>query len=131
MKRFIEFIAEVNIMKGWMSPSGKAHIVPHGGEHMSSHHPEFRTKFKGHDALVDAQKKGFVRFLHSERPDGTHEVVLHYDRMHPHAKDVAHQTLNYLKPHRDSDVYVSEKPGLHDGNAKVFKPAKARQYFNN
>lgn len=131
MLSFRKFILEFRIMKGWMSPKGTPHLVKPGSEHMNDHHPDFHKVHTGPQSVEDAQKKGFVRFVHSEREDGKHEVVIHYDRMHPDAKYAAHKALDYLKPHHDSDVYVAEKPGLKNvDHAKLFKPAQARRHFN-
>jgi hypothetical protein len=103
-------------IKGWMSPSGTAHLVPHDREHKNDHHPEYLKHHGGKqgDSLQDAQRKGFVRFGGNySHVHGNHHFV-HYDKNHPKGRETAIKALHYMKPHHDDPVTVSGSAGVYD-----------------
>jgi hypothetical protein len=103
-------------IKGWMSPSGKPHLVPHEREHKEDHHPEYLKHHNGKqgDQVQDAQSKGFVRFGGNySHVHGNHHYV-HYDKKHPKGRETAIKALQYMKPHHDDPVTVSGSAGIYD-----------------
>ena len=92
--------------KGWMSPSGKAHVWKHtvtGSEHHEMLPPEMKDKMKGgdyHDVLHKMLKKGYSRFGY----DGGHYV--HFDKKTPAGHKSAVHAVNYMKPAQNGDVTI-------------------------
>lgn len=108
-------------MKGWMSPSGVAHMFSHHGEHRHNHHPEYIKQGGKHgDSLEHAQAKGFVRFgANANSFHGQHHFV-HYDDTHPKGRETALKALQYMRPKHNDEVAVSGRGGL-------FKKGKANR----
>ena len=102
-------------IKGWMSPSGKAHLMDHNTEHKDSHHPEYLAHHgKQGDPVQHAQAHGFVRFGGNySHVHGNYHFV-HYDKKHPKGRETAIKALEYMKPHHDDPVTVSGSAGIYD-----------------
>lgn len=133
MLTFLQYIAEIwkpeRAIKGWMSPSGTAHLIDPHTEHKDSHHPEYlKQGGKQGDHLQHAQAKGFVRFGGNiNSMHGFHHFV-HYDAKHPEGKKTALKALRYMKPDHNDEVTVSGNAGVFKKSAKtgkLYKNAKA------
>jgi len=119
-------------IKGWMSPSGKAHIFNPDNHHAFNIHPEIKSKVHktvaklvgkqnatqrpnsdwdkhegiGMIALNHAMTHGHARF---GTIGGQHFV--HFDRKAPGGKTAAAAALRYLKPHHhDDEIAITSKP---------------------
>ena len=107
--------------KGWMSPSGKAHIFPPSREHAENHHPEYLNGEKQpqdnhkdlwHSKQIHAaQKKGFVRFGRAKDSIHGHHAYIHYDGTHPEGHKTALKALKWMGLHHDEEVSYSGHPG--------------------
>jgi hypothetical protein len=127
MLTFLQFIIEEwgddqdvkRPMKGWMSPSGNAHMFSHQDEHRKNHHPEYiKQGGKDGDSLEHAQAKGFVRFgANANSFHGQHHFI-HYDDSHPKGRETALKALHFMKPQHDDPVAVSGRGGLFKNGKK-------------
>ena len=108
-------------LKGWMSPSGKAHLIDPNKEHYKNHHPEFEELRKnnpkmahatGYASIGTAQKHGFVRFGHLKDSAHGSQPFVHYDSKHPHGAKTAMKAMHYMKPHHNEMVSVTGSRGL-------------------
>jgi hypothetical protein len=130
---FIQFINESwqpeKAMRGWMSPSGEAHLFSHHGEHYANHHPDYiKAGGKQGDSVQDAQAKGFTRFgANVSSIHGFHHFV-HYDATHPKGKATALKALHFMKPDHNDEVTVSGSAGVYKrpkNGGKSYKNARA------
>ena len=112
-------------IKGWMSPSGKAHLFHHRDEHKENHHPEYlKQGGKNNDSIQHAQAKGFVRFGGNySHIHGSHHYV-HYDATHPQGRETALKALQQMKPKHNDLVTVSGTAGLFKNGRRIPKAMK-------
>jgi hypothetical protein len=138
MLTFIQFLTEIwqpeKAMKGWMSPSGKVHIIDHRSrtmdfEHNHNHHPEYLALGgKQGDAIEKAQAHGFVRFGSNVSSLHGYHFFVHYDKTHPQGKATAYKALKYMEPEHNDDVTISGTPGVFKVSkttGKLYKNKKA------
>jgi hypothetical protein len=136
----VESIGDMYGIKGWMSPSGKAHLFgdeddsqwgSNYDEHYENHHPEFLKMMKhdpnttqGPHSMRIAQQHGFVRFGHCTYGSmhGT-QCYVHFDAKHPQGASTALKALHHMKPHYNDDVSISGHPGIWKPNMSYNRTA--------
>ena len=98
-------------IKGWMSPTGEAHLFSIGQEHHENLPPAAKKKIpsrsSGFDRLTDAQKVGYARFGST----GDFHYI-HYDHSNLQGRKAAAHTMRYLKPKHGETIYLTKSPGI-------------------
>jgi hypothetical protein len=111
-------------MKGWMSPSGKAHMFNPDQEHADNWHPSYRGK----RGIHSAQDAGYVRFSSLPSKDGIPNHYINYSTKHPKGKMTALMALRHIKPGH-GDRVVTNGMGVGPDKWKQGSPSEISRHL--